>query len=78
MTGLRIGSCRFGVQCYAVVEEVGVGHAIRCPRSETRNPLRRGLTLAEMIVSIAIVGVMLVAALNTVGASRIGCSLMPR
>lgn len=33
---------------------------------------RRGLTLVEMVISIAIVGVMLVAALNTVGAAKLG------
>jgi MSHA pilin protein MshD len=34
------------------------------------NPLRPAFTLTEAVVSIAIVGVMLVAALNTVGASQ--------
>ncbi len=33
---------------------------------------RRGLTLVEMVISIALVGVMLVAALNTVGAAKLG------
>ncbi len=40
----------------------------RCPSAS----LRRGLTLVEMAVSVVLVGVMLVAALNTVGASKLG------
>jgi type II secretory pathway pseudopilin PulG len=39
-------------------------------RKRERRPIERALTLAEAIVSIAVVGVMLVAALNTVGAAR--------
>jgi MSHA pilin protein MshD len=35
-------------------------------------PRRNGLAMVEIVVSIAIVGVMMVAALNTVGASRLG------
>lgn len=38
--------------------------------SSAHRPVRRALTLVEAVVSIAIIGVMLVAALNTVGASQ--------
>ena len=40
----------------------------KCPDA----PRSRGMTLVEMVVSTVLVGVMLVAALNTVGAARMG------
>jgi MSHA pilin protein MshD len=39
-------------------------------RKSKRRPIESALTLVEAVVSIAIIGVMLVAALNTVGASQ--------
>jgi MSHA pilin protein MshD len=39
-------------------------------RKSKRRPIEPALTLVEAVVSIAIIGVMLVAALNTVGASQ--------
>lgn len=42
------------------------------PLLRRRRPIRRAMTLVEVSMSILIVGVMLVAALNTVGAARVG------
>ena len=44
-----------------------VQRSSRCRPASTR----RGLTLVEMVISIVLVGVGLVAALNTVGASKL-------
>lgn len=44
----------------------------RQARVDSPRPARRALTLVEMVTSIVLVGVMLVAAVNTVGASKLG------
>lgn len=46
-----------------------------CRRAPGRRARRRAFTLIEAVIAIAIVGIMLAAALNTVGASRTSQSL---
>jgi prepilin-type N-terminal cleavage/methylation domain-containing protein len=56
---LRIADCGLRIAEFRCVN----------PKSEIRNPKFRGLTLIEVVASTLIVGIMAVAALNTLGAA---------